>query len=227
MFDVGGISAGNTGTNSAGLSGAMDNSILDRDDFMMLLLAELQHQDPLNPMDNQEYVAQLTQFSSLDELQSMRELLETQQQNAATNLNAQSIGMIGREVTAADYTVDHIPGGEAKFTFQLGASQEAMVRIYDSNGRVVQSGLVEGSGQGGWSTFTFDGRSSSGAMLPAGQYHVRVTSGVNESGEGYDHEVFQMGRVTGVDFTGEAAILELEGGQRVPLSSIVGVREVS
>ena len=119
MFDVGGISGGNVGSNYTPLIGSSDNSILGRDDFLMLLIAELQHQDPLEPLNNQEYVAQLTQFTSLDELRGIRDLMENQVAGEVTNLNAQSIGMIGREITVLDNTLEYKAGQEVELRFQV------------------------------------------------------------------------------------------------------------
>jgi len=108
MFDVAGISTGVTASNSKSTA-ISDNSNLDQDAFLTLLVAELQYQDPLEPMENQEYISQLTGFSSLDELRSIGSALEDQQAAAATNLNAQSIGLIGREVTVIDESHQTIP----------------------------------------------------------------------------------------------------------------------
>ena len=225
MFDVGGISAGNVGSNYTPLLSPTDQSILGRDDFLMLLIAELQHQDPLDPLSNQDFVAQLTQFTSLDELQGIRTLLEAQVAGQMTNLNAQSIGIIGREVTVLDDTIEHVAGREVELRLNLPAYEEVQVSIYNSSGQVVRQDTVQGGASGGWRSYVFDGRSDSGSVLPGGTYYVQVATAPDAAGNILLYPVYQAGRVTGVDFSGSVAMLELEDGQRVALSNVVGVRE--
>lgn len=227
MFDVGGISSGNVGSNYTPLIGSDDNSILGRDDFLMLLIAELQHQDPLEPLKNQEYVAQLTQFTSLDELRGIRDLMENQVAGEVTNLNAQSIGMIGREITVLDDTLEYSAGQEVELRFRLPSNEEVQVTIYNSAGQVVRQDSVSGAASEGWQSYVFDGRNDGGNVLPDGTYYVQVATAPDANGNMTVYPVYQSGRVTGVDFTGTVAMLELEGGQRVPLSSVVGVREAT
>ena len=227
MFDVGGVSGGNVGSNYTPLIGTDDNSILGRDDFLMLLIAELQHQDPLEPLKNQEYIAQLTQFTSLDELRGIRGLLENQLAGEVTNLNAQSIGMIGREVTVLDETIEYKAGQEVELRLQLPSNTEVQVTLYNSRGQVVRQDTVLAGGSGGWQSYVFDGRGNEGNLLPEDTYYVQVATAPDAFGNMVLYPVYQSGRVTGVDFTGSVAMLELEGGQRVPLSNVVGVREVS
>src|SRR3990172_11068426 len=87
------------------------SSNIDRDGFMKLLVAQLQNQDPLEPLTNEEFVQQLTSFSSLDELQSINkglsslgqlgdisELLQAGLLLQQTNVNASALGLIGKEV---------------------------------------------------------------------------------------------------------------------------------
>jgi len=204
-----------------------DNSILGRDDFLTLLIAELQHQDPLEPLKNQEYIAQLTQFTSLDELRGIRGLLETQIVSEVTQFNAQSIGMIGREVTVLDDTIEHTAGQEVELRFQVPRNEEVQLTIYNSRGQVVRQETIVGESSDGWENYVFDGQSDEGDLLPDDTYYVEVASTPDAFGNKLLYPVYQSGRVTGVDFTGSVAILELEGGQRVPLSSVVGVREAT
>lgn len=226
VFDVGGVSGGlNTGSNASAI--AKSNYDLDREGFMMLLIAELRHQDPLEPLKNHEYITQLTQFTSLDELRNIRTLLEQLQYSEQTNLNAQSIGMIGKEVTVKDHTIEHKVGLKTTLSFQLPSDEEVKILVYNSQGQLVREDRYVGSRISGWNSYEFDGRNSDGNLLPDGVYHVQVVTPPDSQGLVAVYSVFQTGRVTGVDFTGTTPFLELENGQRAPLSSVAGIREVN
>jgi flagellar basal-body rod modification protein FlgD len=91
-----------------GLSGALQGSQteLDRDAFMQLLVAQLTNQDPLEPVKNEDFTAQLAQFSSLEELEGMNSMLETltilQQGNALLSQLSESSALIGKQVDWSD-----------------------------------------------------------------------------------------------------------------------------
>ncbi len=224
MFDLGGVSSGNVGSNySPGIGG--ENQI-SGEEFLMLLVAQLQYQDPMEPISNQEYVSQLTEISSLEELQKITSELKSQQANAQTQINAQSLGMIGREVTVVDDTLEHQVGQETELQFELPSNETVLVTIYNGEGQAVRQDMVTSSMLSGWQSYTFDGRSDHGTYLPDGTYYVSVTTPPDEYGDANQYPVFQSGRVTGVDFSGETPILELEGNRRVPLTNVTGVREV-
>jgi len=70
---VGGVQFNETTSQLAGAT----NATVEKDEFLKLLITQLQHQDPLEPMDNAEFVSQVTQFSSLEQLISIREAVET------------------------------------------------------------------------------------------------------------------------------------------------------
>jgi flagellar basal-body rod modification protein FlgD len=91
-------------------SGAM-NSALDsnktkaigigKDDFFKMLIAQLKNQDPLNPADGTAFAAQLAQFSSLEQLTNLNGTLTSQNKNYESLINAQSINLIGKQITAS------------------------------------------------------------------------------------------------------------------------------
>ncbi len=73
---------------------------IGKDDFFKMLIAQLKHQDPLNPLDGTAFAAQLAQFSSLEQLTNLNATLTSQNKNYENLINAQSINLIGREITA-------------------------------------------------------------------------------------------------------------------------------
>ena len=111
-------------TNKAKKTGKSDSD-LGKDDFMKLLLAQLQHQDPLKPMDDQQFIAQVAQFNALEQMTSVNKTL-------ASVLNSQQLasasGMIGKMVSALDTEGKAITGIVTAASVEKGVS---MVHIGD------------------------------------------------------------------------------------------------
>jgi flagellar basal-body rod modification protein FlgD len=74
---------------------AAKEALLGKDDFLKLLVTQLQHQDPLSPLEDKEFVAQMAQFSSLEQLGNVAGSMERLTHSGQV---AQSVGLIGREV---------------------------------------------------------------------------------------------------------------------------------
>ncbi|MEQ6375329.1 flagellar hook assembly protein FlgD [Bacillaceae bacterium S4-13-58] len=77
-------------------------STLGKDDFLKLLMAQLQNQDPLNPMEDKEFISQMTTFSSLEQMMSMRQAIEKMADNQQINPIVQYSSFIGKEVDYQD-----------------------------------------------------------------------------------------------------------------------------
>jgi flagellar basal-body rod modification protein FlgD len=95
---------------SLGVSSSTGDGALGRDAFMSLLVQQMRNQDPLAPMDNQQFIAQLAQFSSLEQMQKVNDnllgLAVLQQSNALMSQLTQSSALIGRSVRYVDPTTE-------------------------------------------------------------------------------------------------------------------------
>jgi flagellar basal-body rod modification protein FlgD len=129
MASVGDISSGVSGTSifstksttaSKGKTGGDD---LGKDDFLKLMLAQLQHQDPLKPMDDQAFIAQTAQFNALDEMTKLNKTLSTL---LGAQQLAEASGMIGKTVSATDADGKAISGVVTAASVESGV---AMVHI--------------------------------------------------------------------------------------------------
>jgi flagellar basal-body rod modification protein FlgD len=83
----------------------MDASILGKDDFLKLLIAQMQNQDPLSPMDNKDYIAQLATFSSLEQMTNMNTSLNNVLANMSTNI-LQYSELIGKKISYVEFSAD-------------------------------------------------------------------------------------------------------------------------
>jgi flagellar basal-body rod modification protein FlgD len=91
---------GTTGAQAATTSTPTNpNASLGKDDFLKLFVAQMQHQDPMNPTDNSEFMAQMAQFSSLEQMSNMA---KSNQELVSALTLGQAVGLIGRNVTYTD-----------------------------------------------------------------------------------------------------------------------------
>jgi flagellar basal-body rod modification protein FlgD len=109
-----------SGTLGAAAAGTNPNAILGKDDFLKLLVTQLQHQDPMNPMDDKDFMGQMAQFSSLEQITNL--VSATQAQAFSTQMS-QAVGLIGHNVSwvAADGT--NGTGTASKVSISDGAIQ--------------------------------------------------------------------------------------------------------
>jgi flagellar basal-body rod modification protein FlgD len=187
-----------------------------------MLVAQLRHQDPLNPLEGQEMAAQLAQFSSLEQLLGIGQALAAQ--NEATMamvqaMNASSaMGAIGHTVTAVGDQVAIPEGGGGSVTVGVGdGGGRAVLRLFDSSGAEVGSrdlGWLDGGRQ------TID-LGSAATGLPAGAYTYRVDV-AGADGEEVPVQPFMTGTADGVQFGAEGPVITA-GPLRIPIGSVVEI----
>jgi flagellar basal-body rod modification protein FlgD len=147
---------------------------MGKDQFLELLVAQLSHQDPLNPLEDKEFIAQLAQFSSLEQMMAVNENLTLLQMSQSAMANAQFTQLIGTEVIASSDTL-YIEGGVApSLRFGLEASAEsASVSLIDENGMVART-FELGALSAGDHTIPWDGLDAEGRLLADGAYQVEI-----------------------------------------------------
>lgn len=199
------------------IAGLTDNF----DDFLTLLTTQLQHQDPLEPLDSNEFVAQLTQFTEVEQTIKSNTNLETLLALQSANQGVSSLGFIGRSVEAVGTQLPLV-GGKANFTYTLPASASSTtVAVLDETGSVVFS--AQGETGTGKHQFAWDGTSSSGAQLPDGLYSIAVAAS-NGDGQQIETSTTVFGLVDGVEAS-EAGLVLSMGAVRLPASQVISVRE--
>lgn len=210
------------GANRASDTGLAAGNLADNfDTFLRLLTQQLQNQDPLNPMDSQEFVTQLVQFSSVEQqiaqTRSLDALLAMQSASAVMS----AAGYVGREVTLATDTAELV-GGEARWSYSLDRNaQSSELVVSDRNGRVVAT--LPGATGTGSHDLVWNGKDMAGNTLAPGQYKLEVVARDAE-GQRITSPVRVSGRVTGVDMSGSEVRVEL-GGVSAPFANVIAVRE--
>jgi flagellar basal-body rod modification protein FlgD len=178
---------------------ASTSDTLDQTAFLNLLTTQLQYQDPSNPQDSAEFVAQLAQFSSLEQLISANEGLSMLYVVSASLNNAAMTQLLGAEVTASSDQFAYDGSGEVEIPYDAaGAATEATITITDEDGNVVWSGdmgaLAEGEG-----SFTWDGKDGDGQAVEAGTYSFSI-SATDADGESVSVEGLIHGEIDGMSY---------------------------
>jgi flagellar basal-body rod modification protein FlgD len=196
--------------------------VMGKDEFLQLLVAQLKNQDPMNPMNSEEFAAQLAQFSSLEQLIQMNETLSGQQgMDAAVVdiMNASSaLGVIGKEVLAVGQSVEITGSGDESVTIGVGSpGGSATLRIFDENGTEV--GMQE-LGQIGSGRQEIPLGAAAGDLDPGRYtYSVEVVSG---AGNPVEVQTFSRVNIDGVRYGTEGPML-ISGNLEIPLGSVIEV----
>lgn len=151
------------------------SSELGRDDFLKLLVTKMENQNPLEPAEDTEFIAQLATFSSLEQLIDLNTRMESLTALQGDLLNSQALNMIGREVLAdTDNTLRVTSQGAEDVVFDLSSAPSSVrVAIYDESGKVIRTEYLENP-VSGRNTFTWDGKDEGGDLVDNGQYEYEI-----------------------------------------------------
>ncbi len=157
---------------------------LGQDDFMTLMLAQMKHQDPMNPMENGDFMAQLAQFrtsTGIDQLNSnFNSFAKTMQSSQAL----QASTLVGREVLIPGNWGTLPPDGTLNGSVELPASASSVnLTIYSTAGDLIGE-VPMGSHPAGQAAFSWDGRLADGTQLPPGRYQVGAEAIIGGKREG-------------------------------------------
>lgn len=210
----------NTGTGAA--AGAIAGGAMGKDEFLKLLVAQLQHQDPLNPMQGDQMASELAQFSSLEQLQQINTTLSSQQTSDGSLLGAvqsgAAINTIGHTVVAIGNQVQ-VGGsaGASTVTANIAGSGTGTLHIYNSAGVEVGSRDL-GSVPSGKQTFDL-GNATNGLGDGTYTYSIDVKDG---SGNPVSVTTYMSGRIDGVSSSQNGLVLTA-GGLTIPYSSVIQI----
>ena len=207
--------------------GAESSGALEKESFMKLLVTQLTAQDPLNPADSTEFVNQLTQFTSMEQLVNIKEGLDLLAITETAGTSAQMVSFIGKEVSfSADSFVMDEAGAAQPLGFNLKDSATTVdIVVKDESGKVVRT-VKAGSMSKGSQEYEFDGLNDDGGKLPKGDYTFEVVA-KNVDGDRIDVTTQSQGVVDAVVFENGYPELMMEDGRKITLSQVVKVIEGS
>ena len=195
-----------------------ENSSLGKDDFLKILVAQLQAQDPLAPMEGQEFASQLAQFSSLEQLTNVNSNLEASQAIDLALSNSAALALIGKKVDAPGNTIDLTTGEVKTLNFSLdGDAAEVGIDIFNSTGAKVST-VNLGAQKSGLREYVWNCTDSSGALLPTGNYTFNITA--SDSARNFvTAKTFSAGLVTDVVFE-EGQAFAMVNGQKLAVNEV-------
>ncbi|EGB15957.1 flagellar hook capping protein [Pseudodesulfovibrio mercurii] len=195
---------------------------LDQDAFLSILVAQLTHQDPLNPMEDTEMTSQLAEFSSLEQLTNINDGISTLNETMSQSDILTAVSFIGKEVKAEGYKVSLSEGNASTIYYGFGETVSSIImNIYDSEGAIVRT-VELGSKESGTYQYTWDGKDEDGELLPDGQYGVGIL-GVDTGGDYVMVQTEISGKVDGVVTEDGTQYLRLEDGRFI---NMLNVKEV-
>lgn len=212
-----------SGNNTA--SEGKGSAAMGRQEFLQLLMTQMKHQDPMNPMKGQEFATHLAQFSSVEQLININDTLsnreDSTQQLAESLKNSTAAGLIGKTVRAAGDTIAVKGQEELEIPFTLDRRAENVkMQISDAAGNPVRT-LEFDQMNSGDQSISWDMRNDDGSVVADGTYRISVAA-ADGSGNSVNATTYLQGSVDRVRF-GEDDIQLLVNGRSVPLSQIESV----
>lgn len=196
---------------------AQESGAMGKDTFLKLLVTQLQYQDPLNPVENTEFTAQLAQFSSLEALTDMSESINQMSSLQGSLNNIQALSFIGKEVSAQGNII-HYGGEDVGINFSLDKSAaDVMVHIYTEEGIHVRS-IGIGEAASGDLEYVWNGTDDSGQAVDSGRYTF-IVEAVDYNGQPVSSTSYALGEVTGVRYD-EGITYLIIGDKEVTISDV-------
>lgn len=218
MATVAGVNNTNA-TATAAKASSTKTSALGQEQFLTLLVAQLQNQDPLNPSDPTEFTAQLAQYSQLEQLFNLNDSMKllSAAQNNSERLS--SLSLIGQDVVVeeSDFALGSSP---VQIGYKIdGAISDASLSIRNSTGKTVAT-LKASDLKAGNHFLTWDGKDSNGNTLPVGTYSISIKA-TGADGQSATVTPLVRSEVTGIDLSGGDAKIVTSLGE-YKISSIHG-----
>jgi len=200
------------------------NNAMDQQAFLKLFTTQLKNQNPLDPMKNENFVAQLAQFSQLEATTNMAGTLKSYVDSTAGERMLASASLIGRKVSVEGAGAVLSGGQPVSASVKLDSGADGMkVQVLDSKGNLVRTAAY-GPQKAGTVSMVWDGRDDAGNLLPDGNYQFRANAVVD--GKNASPAVSVMATVQSIQAAGDGSLqLVVQGGQSVPLTKVTTITQ--
>ena len=204
-----------TGAGKANLKSSMDT-------FLTLLTSQLKNQDPLSPMETDQFTQQLVQMTGVEQQLLSNDLLQSMvsAQSSASNLNA--VNLIGKEVSAMSADAN-LKAGKADWVYELDATAaRGTVEIYNAKGKLVFS--KPAALDAGRHDLAWDGKNADNVLQDDGVYTLKIKA-YNSEDALVSARSYVTGQATALENQDGSTLIRL-GGVKVTLASIQSVRDM-
>ena len=200
-------------------SSASGSNDLGRNEFMELMIAQLKNQNPLEPKGNGEFIADLAQFSSLEEMQNLSSTVDSVVGEFRSTQALQASAMVGKSVMAPANLGILPEDGELEGVVNVPASTGGLrITIENASGEMVRQ-LDLGQASAGQQAFSWDGEDGNGNALPPGKYYVTAQGSYPSGTE--QLQTLMSANVDSVSLgRGGSITLNLAGMGAIPLSDV-------
>lgn len=192
------------------------------DTFLSLLTTQLQNQDPLSPVDTDQFTQQLVQFTGVEQQIQTNSLLQSLVGQTNASSAGSALGFLGQiaEFNSGEAVLEEGAGIDFALRVPTNATSAQLI-VSDAFGREIFQTSADQSGFGTTQTFTWDGRTSNGSPAPPGRYTL-TTRAVDASGAELPVSVAVRESITGVDLSRGEPLYLTRSGPR-PFSQILGI----
>ena len=198
-------------------------SDLGPDVFLRLLVTQLQSQDPTNPTQNEDFVAQLAQFTTLEQTTSTNDLLEQLIGQNVQRTQFDLVNLIGRTVVTEGDTVSLGETDQPILAYALSdTARQVTIEVLGQNGQILRSLQSDASGTAGAHQVQWDGLDEDGDRLPEGVYRFRVKA-VNGNQEPVSNFTFARERVLNIVMGTENPVV-LQSGKTLNTQDIISIQ---
>jgi len=191
------------------------------DTFLTLLTTQLKNQNPLDPLDTNQFTQQLVEFASVEQQVNMNSNLQTLISMQQTSQSLQALQLVGQTVTVNSSTaaLSNATGNPATWTFVSPSPATGNVTITNSSGQVVLTGTISLSA--GNQTYAWNGKGNNGLTWPDGNYTLSINA-TGANGQALTVTTEVQGKVTGVNVNQNPPQITV-GGQSYPISAIEAI----
>jgi flagellar basal-body rod modification protein FlgD len=193
--------------------------------FLTLLTTQLQNQDPLSPLDTNQFTQQLVEFASVEQQVNMNSNLQTLISMQQTSASLQALQLVGANVTinSNTATLSKATGSPATWGFSSPSPATGAVTITSSTGQVALTGTISPSA--GNQTYTWNGQGNNGVTWPDGNYTLSINA-TGATGQPVTVSTQVQGTISSVNVS-QNPLQVTVGGQNYPISAIQSINSGS
>lgn len=206
------VSSTSSSQNSDGSTSLQTTS----DQFLQMLVTQMQNQDPLNPMDNAQMTSQIAQLNTVQGINQLNTTMKSLQAGLQSNMNLQAANLIGSTITAPGSQFA-LTNGASNFGVDLASSADTVnITIKNQSGNVVRN--IAQTGNAGVNTIVWDGKDNAGNTLPNGNYSFAVMA--SAGGKSVDATNLATDVVKSISMSGNSVKLNTGSLGDVALSDV-------